>query len=555
MKRKFILYAVILSLAIPSINSIKAQSIAINSDGTIAHSSAILDIKSSTKGMLAPRMTTALRTAIGTPAAGLLVYDTDTNSFWFYNGSAWSNLSASATPGWLLTGNSATNTGTHFIGTSDNQPLHFKVNNGWAGEIHPTTGSIFFGLNAGRSNTTGQHNTALGTASLTNNLTGNENVAVGDSSLYSQNGTGTNVAVGTHTLFANTSGIANTAVGPYALWDNVDGSFNTAVGVNSLYHNISGTENTAIGSRALQFAIGSGNTATGASALRFNNNGYGNTANGYQALYSNTGASYNTATGFQALYSNQVGFGNTAYGWQALYSNHASTGDGDANTAIGVKALFTNTHGIGNIAIGYNADVLLDNLSNATVIGFNAAVAASNRMQLGNTITTTISTSGGYTIASDGRFKENLQVDVKGLDFIMKLRPVTYNFNYDRYDQFIRPDNKVPANDSNQSEESIAMLQKKREEKSEYQRQLIMRSSKRETGFVAQEVEKAVKESGYTGFNGVYAPTNDKDNYSLDYSKLVVPLVKAIQEQQAMIKTQQQQIDLLMKRIEALEKK
>jgi hypothetical protein len=99
------------------------------------------------------------------------------------------------------------------------------------------------------------------------------------------------------------------------------------------------------------------------------------------------------------------------------------------------------------------------------------------------------------------------------------------------------------------------MLQKKREEKSEYQRQLIMRSSKRETGFVAQEVEKAVKESGYTGFNGVYAPTNDKDNYSLDYSKLVVPLVKAIQEQQAMIKTQQQQIDLLMKRIEALEKK
>jgi hypothetical protein len=168
-------------------------------------------------------------------------------------------------------------------------------------------------------------------------------------------------------------------------------------------------------------------------------------------------------------------------------------------------------------------------------------------MQLGNTITTTISTSGGYTIASDGRFKENLQVDVKGLDFIMKLRPVTYNFNYDRYDQFIRPDNKVPANDSNQSEESIAMLQKKREEKSEYQRQLIMRSSKRETGFVAQEVEK--------GFNGVYVPTNDKDNYSLDYSKLVVPLVKAIQEQQAMIKTQQQQIDLLMKRIEALEKK
>ena len=72
-----------------------AQSVAINTDGSAANSSSILDIKSTTKGLLIPRMTTAQRTAIATPAKGLIVFDNDTNSCWFYNGAAWSNLSAS----------------------------------------------------------------------------------------------------------------------------------------------------------------------------------------------------------------------------------------------------------------------------------------------------------------------------------------------------------------------------------------------------------------------------------------------------------------------------
>jgi len=47
--------------------------------------SSILDITSSTQGMLTPRMTTAQRTAITTPAQGLLVFDTDLNAFYFYD--------------------------------------------------------------------------------------------------------------------------------------------------------------------------------------------------------------------------------------------------------------------------------------------------------------------------------------------------------------------------------------------------------------------------------------------------------------------------------------
>ncbi|MBP7173836.1 MAG: hypothetical protein KBA33_07185 [Cloacibacterium sp.] len=51
--------------------------------------SAVLDIMSTQKGLLIPRVTTTQRTAIASPANGLLVYDTNTNSFWHYKSSLW----------------------------------------------------------------------------------------------------------------------------------------------------------------------------------------------------------------------------------------------------------------------------------------------------------------------------------------------------------------------------------------------------------------------------------------------------------------------------------
>ena len=71
---------------------VKAQSVAINSDGSNADTSAILDVKSTQKGMLIPRMTTSQRNQIATPAAGLLVYLTDKKIQTYYNGSKWLNV-------------------------------------------------------------------------------------------------------------------------------------------------------------------------------------------------------------------------------------------------------------------------------------------------------------------------------------------------------------------------------------------------------------------------------------------------------------------------------
>jgi hypothetical protein len=53
-----------------------------------ANESAVLDVYSTSKGMLVPRMNTDQINLISAPANGLLVFNTDDNSFWFYNGTA-----------------------------------------------------------------------------------------------------------------------------------------------------------------------------------------------------------------------------------------------------------------------------------------------------------------------------------------------------------------------------------------------------------------------------------------------------------------------------------
>lgn len=59
-----------------------------NSDAALT-TNAILDLQSTTKAFIPPRMTTTQRDAIGTPSAGMVIYNTTTGVLNFYNGSAW----------------------------------------------------------------------------------------------------------------------------------------------------------------------------------------------------------------------------------------------------------------------------------------------------------------------------------------------------------------------------------------------------------------------------------------------------------------------------------
>lgn len=122
-------------------------------------------------------------------------------------------------------------------------------------------------------------------------------------------------------------------------------------------------------------------------------------------------------------------------------------------------------------------------------------------MQLGNTVTSIIATSGGYNIASDIRFKEDIQDDAPGLRFITQLHPVSINFNYKRFDDFENKNHKEKIADG------------------DYQKKLVEKSGHREIGFIAQEVEKICDKGSYI-FNGIYKPQNESDNFLLTIASL-----------------------------------
>lgn len=97
--------------------NVVAQSVGIGT--STPNNSAQLEVVSTTKGVLIPRMTSAQRTAIAAPAAGLMVYETSSNSFWFYNGTAWGQIGSGAASGsWTVNGTHiySNNTGNVGIG-------------------------------------------------------------------------------------------------------------------------------------------------------------------------------------------------------------------------------------------------------------------------------------------------------------------------------------------------------------------------------------------------------------------------------------------------------
>jgi hypothetical protein len=87
-KRYFKLIAVAVALMFSGLCF--SQSVGVNNSGAAADSTAMLDVSSTTKGLLIPRMTAQQRTAIVTPATGLLIYQTNGDAgFYYYNGSNW----------------------------------------------------------------------------------------------------------------------------------------------------------------------------------------------------------------------------------------------------------------------------------------------------------------------------------------------------------------------------------------------------------------------------------------------------------------------------------
>lgn len=126
--------------------NIFSQGFAINTSGASAHTSAMLDVTSTSQGVLVPRMTSVQKTSIASPATGLIVYDTDLNQFYYYNGSAWTAIAygSNANNYWTLSaGNIYNNTGS-FVGiglTSPAANLDVTGNNGGSNSLQLRSGN------------------------------------------------------------------------------------------------------------------------------------------------------------------------------------------------------------------------------------------------------------------------------------------------------------------------------------------------------------------------------------------------------------------------------
>ena len=247
--------------------------------------------------------------------------------------------------------------------------------------------------------------------------------------------------------------------------------------------------NTVVGTLGLAANITGGyNTGIGYQAFTSNIEGAYNVASGYNALRDNISGGYNVGVGAEALSYNSKGSQNTAVGYKALNNSDI----GAHNTAIGNQALETNFSGRENTALGSQSGTSETDLFNTTAIGYGAQTVASNTMQLGNSAVTKVLTSGSYYssgsfITSDLRFKEAIIPLSLGLDFINKIHPVEYH-------------------------------RKKNT------------SETKEWGLIAQDLQQIIEKIGYT-HAGVIEEDHTQEHYlSINYIQLIAPLIKAIQE-------------------------
>ena len=444
--------------------------------------------------------------------------------------------------------------------------------------------------------TTVNYSTAIGFDALYTSSSGEENTAVGYYAGRSNTTGSFNTVSGSRALYTNSTGSGNTASGYKAAYSNTSGTYNTAIGYESNLSQQGGSYNTTVGAEAGKTSVNhnkTGNVFIGYGAGRnvAANSNY-NVFIGYEAgenliannlLYIENSNSalpliygdfeddvvhingelwvrsyyhFPTSTGSngQIMKTNGTGTAswaniqideltdaksdatnvflgsgagednngtdheNVGVGINALTNNST----GEYNTAVGKSAMSNNVSGSSNTAVGWAAGPGYghNSLTNTSAFGREASVVASNEISIGNGSVSWIGGNVTWSTFSDERGKNSIKEDVKGLDFIMKLRPVTYHIDKDKLDAIkgIKDNSYYPE---------------------KYDIEKI-----KQTGFLAQEVESAAKESNYD-FSGVKAPVNENKPYSISYAEFVVPLVKAVQEQQLVIEELKKEIEEL----------
>lgn len=301
-------------------------------------------------------------------------------------------------------------------------------------------------------------------------------------------------------------GVKNTAFGDYAMGTaGAYTSYTTAVGYRTLgdvgpppTHNFA----VAIGSYALSCSsCGDKNTGVGFRTLRSVSGCY-NTAIGSCAGESMTTGTNNTLVGFKAGQPITTGNSNTGIGTCALASAGSAA---SSNIAIGFRALLSASCNQ-NIAVGYCAGYNVTTACNTIAIGYKSTTSnTNNHTAAGNSGCSTFCVGISWTTLSDCRDKtdiETLSTNL-GLNFIRKLRPVKYNFDF--RDKYVRECNfEYGTKDG------------------------TLKNEKKSYGFLAQEMETALLETS-ASFDALNYNSKE-DHYRLIYADLIAPVVQAVQD-------------------------
>ncbi len=501
----------------------------------------ILDIPASdaanptnTDGLLIPRLVKLPVTDPTDDQHGMLIYlaansGSFTPGFHYWDkdlGTAgeWAPFS---NKGWKINGNNDATRGTHFIGTTNSEEVDFRVNNKHIAritekgqfELESDEKSIFIGFEAGENyspaSSSAEQNTVMGFSAFKASTSGRDNVAIGAFSMRSNTTGNFNTSIGDETMQNSTTGDQNSAFGNDALRFSTTGDRNTGVGHSALRNNGNGDNNTAVGMDALSANSADNNTAVGYEAGETVTNGDSNTFIGYRSDADSSSIDDAVAVGAESIAGADrtvaVGFQAEANGTAAIAIGDKAETSGDSAIAIGDGA---EAGASNSIAIGDGSDA---DHTDAVVLGNGANSTKANQLRYGN-ISEIDQGYASVVNASDGRFKyqvEDGKSAVGGLNFIMELRPVTYKFDIEKYNSF----HDIRSNATN--------------------------TDKLESGFIAQEIEEAMNITGYD-FSGLVVPADkNTDNYKVSYATFVVPLVKAVQEQQVQINALQNRVSEL----------
>lgn len=344
-------------------------------------------------------------------------------------------------------------------------------------------------------------------------------------------------AAGTRSLSIDSSGIytnsygndaTNTVYGANAYLNAASGGIrNVVLGSSAWYYGTTGDENVIIGTFAAGDNTGNHTSLTGAVYIGQEAGHLGaanfQTAIGYQAGRRNYGGS-SVFVGYRSGgYSNSSSSGdnNVAVGYQALYavtsgSDNVTVGrdagsgltTGYGNVFLGRDAGDSAVSAYRNICIGQNANPSQNNGEHQIILGHDISGPGDNHAMIGRggqgywKLSHTANT--GWVFVSDERIKKNIQNDTLGLEFINKIRPVTYNH---KKNEEIDADFLDSTVNWKRADADDTVLHR---------------------GLVAQEVKTAMNEVGNTNFDGW--SQDDDGMQGVSKEAFITPLIKAVQE-------------------------